>query len=232
MRPLLSPPDRKLSTLLYLNESLYPFLLAYVLTVDQRDSRHSDDAVSGALDRLSALHATGPFERTVGDELQGVLEDPLSVVQAILILMDQTAWHIGIGVGPVPNPLPASVRSARGPAFVAARSAVEDAKHRDSVVEIATGTPDPLADDATVACQLLVDLVQRRSDAGAEAVRLARDGLGQGQIAERLGVSRQAIGQRLAAARWSLEQRAVPTIAGLLARVDLSTTGPTGRVGP
>lgn len=217
--------------------------MPYVLTIDQRDSRHSDDAVADALEVLATLPGLAvlaAFERTVGDELQGVLDDGLSVLRCILTVMDLSPWHIGIGVGPMPDPLPVSVRTASGPTFVAARAAVDLAKRRDSVVEIATsraGTDraarsDDRADDATAATQLLVDLVTRRSTTGVDAVRLARTGLGQAEIAERLGVTRQAIGQRLAAGRWGLEQRSVPAVARLLERVDQPHRAVAGRVTP
>lgn len=219
--------------------------MSFVLTVDQRDSRHHPDAVEAAVTALDDLTTAGPpgpapaptqdreraslplstrFERTVGDELQGAVSDGLSVVWSILTLMDQTAWHIGIGVGALPDPLPISVRSAGGPIFWAARSAVEQAKHDDTVVVVVAAAEDPdaagRAAEATGTAQLLLDLVTRRSTSGREAVRLARAGLNQAEIAERLQVTRQAVGQRLAAARWPLEQRAVPVLASLLDRVD------------
>lgn len=216
--------------------------MSFVLTVDQRDSRRGQDAVTDALaaldavaepDRPHPLHLVSRFERTVGDELQGAVADGLSVVRSILTLMDRSAWHIGIGVGALPTPMPVSVRSARGPVFLAARSAVDQAKRDDTMVVVLAGADDPevaaRAVEATVTTQLLVDLVSRRSTAGREAVRLARAGLGQAEVADRLDITRQAVGQRLAAARWALEQRAVPVLASLLDRVDLGGRPTAGR---
>lgn len=216
--------------------------MPFVLTIDQRDSRHAEDAVADALVSLGASTGVGPtplhvlarFERTVGDELQGAVGDGLSVVQCILTLMDLSQWHIGIGVGALPDPLPPSVRSARGPTFWAARSAVDQAKRHDTVIVVAAAdgpgaTDGPAATaraaDATGTAQLLIDLVTRRSPSGREAVRLARSGLNQAEVADRLQVTRQAVGQRLAAARWPLEQRAVPVLARLLDRVDRHRAG-------
>ncbi|MGI8768888.1 MAG: hypothetical protein ACR2I1_07250 [Propionibacteriaceae bacterium] len=210
--------------------------MVYVLTVDQRNSRHRIDAVEGALVRLTGIEAIRVFERTVGDEFQGVLAQPVSVIQAMLILMDSSRgspksdWHLGIGVGAVETPMPASVRSARGPAFVAARTAVERAKRRGSGVEVATDPDSRPAHDAGTGCQLLLDLIQRRTDAGREAVALVRAGLTQQRAADRLGVSRQAVGQRLASARWPLEQSAVEMLAFLLERTDLLER--TGQAAP
>jgi len=194
--------------------------MVYVITADQRNSRRSDDAVVGALPRLTDVPTLRGFERTVGDELQAVLDDPLSVVRAIVVLMDTAPWHIGIGIGDAELPLPESVRAARGPAFLAARASVDLAKQRDSGIEV-SAQPDagPDTEAASVACQLLADLVTRRSEAGVEAIRLTRAGQTQAQVADQLGVTRQAVGQRLQAARWSLEQRTIPVLAHLLERV-------------
>ncbi len=59
--------------------------MAYVMTVDQRRSSRSPDLVEQALAQLAAVPTILPFERTAGDELQGVLADPVSVVDAILM---------------------------------------------------------------------------------------------------------------------------------------------------
>ena len=53
----------------------------FVMTVDQRGSRTGPDMVPQTLDRLAEI-LTGDrapvagFERTAGDEIQGVLENP------------------------------------------------------------------------------------------------------------------------------------------------------------
>ena len=102
--------------------------MSFVLTVDQIDSRRQGDLVDSIIHDLAAIEVLLPFTRTVGDEFQGLLADPLSVVTAILMLMRGEQWHIGLGIGPVERPLPADPRSARGDAFIAARSAVDRAK--------------------------------------------------------------------------------------------------------
>ena len=102
-----------------------------VVTADQRNSRRSSDHVPDALTALQAVvgdrFALG-FERTAGDELQGLTRDPGAVVDAVLTLTEQPFWHVGIGIGEIEQPLPASTREARGPAYVAARAAVEQAR--------------------------------------------------------------------------------------------------------
>ena len=67
------------------------------------------------------------FERTAGDEIQGVCEAPEEVLDIVTTLIRHGQWRIGIGIGPVDLPLPDSPREGRGAAFVAARDAVQAA---------------------------------------------------------------------------------------------------------
>src|SRR5580765_2801168 len=100
----------------------------YVMTIDQRGSTGDIDRVPGLLKGLSALSTAGRFERSVGDEVQGVVERPDEVVEIALHALRSGCWYVGIGVGAVDLPLPASPREGSGPAFVAARLAVDRAK--------------------------------------------------------------------------------------------------------
>jgi hypothetical protein len=200
----------------------------FVLTVDQIRSRQRQDLVEPALDALRAVPTRLPFTRTVGDEFQGVLEDAVSVVDAILTLMREGGWHIGVGIGTVEEPLPDDPRSARGPAFLAARSAVDRAKREPT--HVCVGAADPAAvegEDAEVVLQLLAALRSRRTDQGWEAADLMSATGSRTEVAARLGVTRQAVGQRLQAASWTTEQRALPALARLLDRADAAATGPS-----
>jgi len=98
----------------------------FVVTADQRGSRRHGDLVPAALEALGRMRPRPlrRFERTAGDEIQAVCDDPVVVVDIVLVLMRTSGWRIGVGVGPVETPLPRSGRAGRGPAFVAARTAV------------------------------------------------------------------------------------------------------------
>jgi hypothetical protein len=193
----------------------------FALTVDQIESQERGDLVDGVLDQLSSVSTTLPFTRTVGDEFQGLLDDPVSVVDAILILMRTEQWHIGLGIGPVERPLPADSRRARGPALVCARAAVNAAKTEPShLCVVAAREDDHEAYDVEAVWRLTAAVRRRRSEPGWAAVDLVRDGLTQSEVAERLGISRQAVGQRLQAAQWSVEEAVRPTLARLLTRAD------------
>jgi len=190
----------------------------YVLTVDQRASRRGPDRVA---DALRLLEGTVPvllgFERTAGDEFQGVLGDPVHVVDVALRLVRMGGWSIGVGAGPVQTPLPESTRAGAGPAFLAARRAVDAAKQRPFRLAVRGAVP-PEAADAQAVLSALAGLVDRRSEQAWAAIELVEEGRTQSDAATALGISRQAVGQRLAAGMWELEKELRPTAARLLAR--------------
>jgi hypothetical protein len=189
----------------------------FVLTVDQRASRRGPDRVAEALGELRDVDTVLAFERTAGDEFQGVLAEADDVVDVVVRLARQGGWSVGIGAGPVQSPLPASTRAASGPAFLAARRAVDAAKTRPARLAVRGASP-PDAGDAQAVLSALVVVVQRRSEQAWEAIGLIEAGRTQAEAAGALGISRQAVGQRLAAGLWELEQELRPTAARLLAR--------------
>jgi hypothetical protein len=189
----------------------------FVLTVDQRASRRTPDRVVEALAALADVPTLLRFERTAGDEFQGVLDDPAVVLAVVLDLVRAGGWSIGVGAGPVQTPLPGSTRAASGPAFVAARAAVEAAKRRPARVAV-RGAASIAAGDAQAVLTALAVIVQRRSQQAWEAIALVEAGRTQAEAAAQLGVTRQAVGQRLAAGLWEVERDLRPTAARLLAR--------------
>jgi hypothetical protein len=194
-----------------------------VITIDQRGSQRGRDLVDGLLSelasRLSAAAVVRPFERTAGDEAQGLVTDPHHAVTVALALVRDGSWSVGLGLGPVREPIPASVRAATGPAFVHARDAVARAK--SSPRHIAVCGPDlQAAGDAEALLALLAAIVQRRSRQGWEVADLMASGMTQQEAARRLGVSPQAVSQRLHAALWHEQRRAEPVAARLLDAAD------------
>ena len=203
-----------------------------VLTVDQQGSRTRGDQVEPLLRDLTtgpAARATRhgvvrPFERTVGDEVQAVLDDAAAAVDLALYLVRRGGWTVGIGAGPVDEPLPATARAGVGEAFVLARDAVERGKSRLRPVPLAVSGAD--AERATE-CEALLTVVgaimARRTPAGW-AVIDAMDELGpevtQEDLAHRLGISQQAVSQRLRTALWAEEVAVRPLAARLLAEAD------------
>ena len=99
----------------------------FAVTIDQRSSRSAGDRVPGLLKLLAEVCAGTPpiagFDRTVGDEVEGLFDDAAGVVAAVRTALVMGDWHIGLGIGSVES-TGRNVREARGSAFVAAREAV------------------------------------------------------------------------------------------------------------
>ncbi|MFT3899044.1 MAG: hypothetical protein QM728_02195 [Gordonia sp. (in: high G+C Gram-positive bacteria)] len=190
----------------------------FVVTADQRASRADADRVPDLLRRHHDLPAVRGFERTAGDEVEAVFGDPATVASVVVDLVASGHWSVGIGVDDVEHPLPAQTRAGRGPAFEAARAAVETAKGRR--VPLRVVGPSPWCVHAQTAACLLVDLIASRSEAGREAVALVAAGDSQAQAAEKLGITPQAMSLRLKAARWDLQPDSQTLVTELLRRCE------------
>lgn len=198
----------------------------FAVTMDQQGSRQRGDLVEAFLAHLddvcppSAPGVVRAFERTVGDEVQGLLDDSTVVVDLVLGVLRLGGWSIGVGAGPVEEPVPASVRAAQGEALVLAREAVEAAKSRSRAVPLAVrGVAPAAAAQAEGVLVMLGALAARRSPAGWAAIDAvtAAERAPQGAVAESLGISQQAVSQRLRTALWAEETAVRPAAATLLA---------------
>ncbi len=169
-----------------------------VLTVDQHGSQTQPDQVPAALEVLGAVPARLGFQRTAGDEFQGVLDEPAALPAALEPLLRADAWNIGIGVGEVETPLPDQARAGRGTAYVAAREAVTAAK--SSPWRVRASGPTDAVRALESAVWLWAALLARRTDRGWEVADLVDQGLTYDQAASRLGISQSAVSQRAAAA--------------------------------
>lgn len=169
-----------------------------VLTVDQRDSRHGTDRVPTALDLLRDVPVLRAFERTAGDELQGVLADPAALSVTVEALLRDGSWSIGIGVGPVDRPLPDHARAGSGPAYLRARTAVTAAKKAPWQLRVVGD--DPGARQLESALWLWASVLARRTARGWEVADLVDQDLSYDAAARRLGITQSAVSQRAQAA--------------------------------
>lgn len=204
-----------------------------VLTADQKRSTRRGDRVPEALTALAAAVGSHqdsgvvlPFERTVGDEIQGVLSSAEAAVRAVTTLVRLGGWRAGLGVGAVDTPLPDSTRAASGPAFLAAREAVEAARSSPADLRVVRadgghdyGEPDR-ARLAESALWVLTVLLRRRTAEGWEIVDMAETGLTGREIADHLGISPSAVSQRLGRAALHEGRRGAELAEVLLAESD------------
>lgn len=172
-----------------------------VMTVDQRQSRSNPDNVEAILQWLTKNYQVlRGFERTAGDEIQGILNDGLIATEIALMIAATGGWSVGIGVGTVELPLPQQTRAGRGPAFEHARDAVDRAKKSSALLAVSGPGDEPGRIEAEL--QLVSLLRSRRSESSVEAGKLVAAGLTQQEIAMKLGISQQAVSQRLASGLW------------------------------
>jgi hypothetical protein len=208
----------------------------YVITADQVGSRSDIDRSDAMRRELQAGYGERlalPVDQTAGDEVQAITADPATALDLVLDLHRAGRWSIGVGVGDVREPLPDAVRKAAGPAFVAAREAVDAAKRTDARFALRAaddrgGLLDPAHVEALVRLLLLVR--ERRTPQGWEAVDLVRDGRSQKDAARILGISDAAVSQRLRAAQWNADGDATPALVRLLG--DLDVAAPRDAPGP
>lgn len=191
----------------------------FVLTADQRGSRSDSDRVEAARALLAPLAWLRAPDRTAGDELQAVTDDAEVAVDAALALLSDGHWSIGIGAGPVEQPLPAQTRAGRGRAFEAARDAVEAAKGTAVPLQV-RGDDGAAAARAEAILSVLGLIVGRRSREGQEVTALLNTGMSITAAAAELGISRQAASQRAAAAGWSVEPAGRALAVELLVAAD------------
>jgi hypothetical protein len=209
----------------------------YVLTIDQRGSTSDVDRVPDLITSLAAL-TTATFERSVGDELQGVVDDAAQVVDIALHALRSGHWYVGIGIGAVHLAPGGSPREGSGSGFVAARKAVELAKGAAGQVPLSVVAgivgrddgKDPAKEGAAVASanaqavlRLIGRLVQERTEAQwrvVDRLRALQDGGGrhgsQKRVAKELGITEQSVSRAVLRAGWQEEWAARPAAAMLL----------------
>jgi hypothetical protein len=173
---------------------------AAVLTVDQRGSTKpaATDRVPDTLAALAHVGMLRPFERTAGDEFQGVLDDPAAMALVAERLLREGGWSIGIGVGEVEQPLPESTRAGRGPAYQHAREAVTGAKSAPWRLRVTGDQPRVRALETTL--WLWAAVLGRRTARGWEVADLVDAGATYDEAAKRLGITQSAVSQRAQAA--------------------------------
>ncbi|RAN75902.1 hypothetical protein B5P43_24895 [Bacillus sp. SRB_336] len=213
----------------------------FVMTIDQRGSRKGADLVPELLAGLRDIPVVLPFERSVGDEIQSVLDDPGSVVEAAMRALRTGHWYVGIGIGPVDFPLPASPREGSGSAFILARHAVDRAKKAGERVPLSVRAEEAVelrgagtartypvglrgghAAAAEAVLVLVGGLVRRRTLAEwrvLDALNQADSGR-QIDVAKALDISPQAVSKAILRSGWQEEQGGRAAAELLLAHAD------------
>lgn len=195
----------------------------YVLTINQRDTREAGDRVRELIEALAEVPALLHFQRSVGDEVIGVVDRAADAVNAALIAIRARRWNVGIGVGPLHMPLPTEVEFAQGRALVHARRAVSRAQRTGDRVPLAVGGDDAqVAEEAEAVLRLIAQIVATRTDAEWVVLDLLTPQV-RGQqklVAAELGITAQAVSKAVVRSHWMEEWACRPAAARLLSWVD------------
>ncbi|KNC18707.1 hypothetical protein AC792_10445 [Arthrobacter sp. RIT-PI-e] len=193
--------------------------MRYVLTINQRDSREVGDLVDDLLRSLRRFPTTVPFQRSVGDEVVGVVDSATTAVDAALQALRPRRWHVGIGVGGVTPPVPEDLLDASGPGLVYARRAVDRARRTGERTPLAVEGPDgAIAADAEAVLRLLGQIVSTRTAAEWAVLDLMTPGARgqQKHVAQELGITAQAVSRAVVRSSWTEEWATRPAAARLL----------------
>lgn len=191
----------------------------FVLTINQRDSREVGDLTIELLSSLRHLPTAIPFQCSVGDEVQGVVDSATTAVDAALQALRSRRWHVGIGVGGITPPVPERLVDAAGHGLVYARRAVDRARRTGERIPLAVEGPDgAIAAEAEAVLRLLGQIVHTRTDAEWAVLDLMTPGARgqQKHVARELGITAQAVSRAVVRSHWTEEWATRPAAARLL----------------
>jgi hypothetical protein len=192
--------------------------MAIVIDLDQRDSTAWADLVAPYAEMLNSAFRDAlqlPFVRTTGDEMQGVLGDPSRLNELLDDVSDRRDWWIGIGIGAITR-AGVSSRESAGPAFKAARAAIDAAKRNRAAAGAAVcGEPADHAESLQAALAGIAFIRAKRTERQREVVATARRVPAQRTAAEQLGITQQAVSDALRAAGYDAENQ----LRGLASRL-------------
>lgn len=169
----------------------------FALTCDQLRSRTDIDRVPDALAALAGLDYRLAPERTSGDEIQALTSSADTVVAVVERLTRLGHWRVGAGIGTVELPLPSSTREARGPAYLAARDAVEAAQQSPRRLALRSDVPAICVAEAETCLWLYRGLLDSLSQGAWQVLEMFDNGLSNAQIAHQLGIATSAVSQRM-----------------------------------
>lgn len=195
--------------------------MAIVIVLDQQRSSKGPDLVevtSSELNDCFGAQLRLPFVRTAGDEMQAVLGDPAALAPIAAHVVESGMWWVGLGLGDLIR-IGHSARESAGPAFRAAREAIDAAKHaRRSPGPMAVrGEPEPLVRSLEAALGAFAFIIQSRTDRQREVVGAVRNAPSHQAAATALRVSRQTVSKTLASSGYAQETQLAELITKLAA---------------
>lgn len=202
----------------------------FVLSLSGRPGhgRTAADPVPSLLEALDGLDLPLPPERTTGPEVLVLAARAESALEVMLRAAELGPLAIGLGVGAVDRPLPASVREIAGPAVAASAAALAAAAATSQVplaVRAADSRHEDTAADVEAVLRLVGWMIRARSRGQWETVRALREDprATQAQLAERLDITQQTVSRAVKTSGWREESAAHPLAVRLLSMIDLTS---------
>ena len=184
-----------------------------VLTVDQRGSRRGPDLVPATLAALADRRLLRPFERTAGDEFQGVLDDPAALPPWSSGCCARTPGTSASASARSTSRSPPRPRRAR-PAYLARpRGGHRGQEQPVAPPRRAARHPAPAHLETTL--WLWAAVLGRRTPEGWEVADLVEQGLSYDEAGRKLGITQSAVSQRAQAAGIVEGRRARELVTGL-----------------
>ncbi|QGF24646.1 transposase [Raineyella fluvialis] len=181
---------------------------------------------------MADAHVLLPFERTAGDEIQGLVGTVEGVVGVVRHLVRLRNWRIGVGLGAVDQPLTDSTRAARGTAYLAARAAVEQARGVSVGIALRDGREEAEVSASARRAVWLAEsglllwaaVLTRRTAEGWEMADLLDSGLSNNAAAAALRITPSAASQRAGRAAYAEADRGAWLVAALLEQAAVEGT--------
>ncbi|HIY23274.1 MAG TPA: MarR family transcriptional regulator [Candidatus Brachybacterium merdigallinarum] len=191
--------------------------------------RSAGDPVPALLEAAQGIPLSLVAERTAGPEALALADRAESALELLLRALETGPLAVGIGIGAIERPLPASVREIDGPAVRAAESAQRAARTTSQVALAVRAVDDRQQDnaaDAEAVLRLIGWMVLRRNRGQWEAVRALREDptATQAQLARTLGVTQQTVSRAVKTSGWREESAAHPLAIRLLSMIDLTSS--------
>jgi predicted DNA-binding protein YlxM (UPF0122 family) len=193
---------------------------------------HVQRQLEELLSRINKRYAKAIGARflvTLGDEFQGVLKQSDIIPDLIWDIeggLAKADVRIGIGYGTINPPLKKVALGMDGPAFHAARAAIEEARKRKTRGGRFLGFGQ--AEDLLL--NSLAALLRRQRATLTEnqlvALGFLRQGYSQSRIAETLGITKQAVNSRAKSVGWEAYLQGEEALRAVLKRFDTSAAWP------
>lgn len=194
---------------------------------DRRALQRLVERTLGEANRRFARQLAARFLITVGDELQGLLKDPVVLPEIIRLLetrLPQIELRLGIGRGAVDTDLKEYAVGMDGPAWHAARAAIEQAKKEHRMGGVFLGFGERADRSLDGLARLLHHLRAGLTAKQRALLEALLDDESQTEVARRLGISKQAVSKQARAAGWAPYQEGEAALRAILA--DVSPASP------